>query len=114
MTAPSPPTELPSEPLPGSLRGLFWEYDFDSLSWEQDRDLIFRRVLVDGPWEAVQWLRRRVGDAALRAWIREHRGRGLSRRQLRFWQLVLDLPEEEVDAWLEPRRGDPWERRWAD
>lgn len=112
---PTPPfQETPSAPLPESLRGLFWEYDFDSLSWDEDRDLIFRRVLAEGRWEAVQWLRRRVGDFELRAWIREHQGRGLSRRQLRFWQLVLDLPEGEVDAWLEFRRGDPWERRWAD
>lgn len=112
---PTPPIpETPSAPLPESLRGLFWEYDFESLSWDEDRDLIFRRVLAEGRWEAVQWLRSRVGDSELRAWIREHRGRGLSRRQLRFWQLILDLPEEEVDAWLEARRGDPWERRWAD
>lgn len=102
----------PLEPLPEALRGLFWEYDFDELSWDEDRDLILRRVLSDGPWEMVQWLRRRAGDSAVRDWIRQRRGRGLSRRQLRFWQLVLDLPETEVDAWLAARAPDPWERRW--
>jgi hypothetical protein len=102
-----------SEPLPESLRGLFWEYDFDDLSWEEDRDLIFRRVLAEGPWETVQWLRCRAGDSAMREWIRERRGRALSRKQLRFWQLILGLPEAEVDAWLEAREQDPWERRWA-
>jgi len=102
-----------SEPLPETLRVLFWEYDFEDLSWEEDRDLIFRRVLSEGPWEAVQWLRRRAGDSAVRHWIREHGGRPLSPRQLRFWQLILDLPEAEVDAWVETRRSDPWERRWA-
>lgn len=101
------------EPLPEELRGLFWEYDFDDLSWEEDRDLIFRRVLSDGPWEMVQWLQRRAGDPAVREWIREHRGRPLSREQLRFWQLILDLPDAEVDAWLKAREQDPWERRWA-
>lgn len=100
-----------SEPLPDALRGLFWEYDFEDLSWDEDRDLIFRRVLSDGPWEMVQWLRRRAGDAALREWIRERRGRPLSRRQLRFWQLILELPEAEVNAWLEAREPNPWERR---
>jgi hypothetical protein len=49
----------------------------------------------------------------VRDWIRQHRGRSLSRRQLRFWQLILDLPREEVDAWLEAREPDLWERRWA-
>lgn len=101
------------EPLPEALSGLFWEYDFDDLSWEEDRDLIFRRVLAAGSWDSVQWLRRRAGDAAVRDWLREHRGRSLSRRQLRFWQLILDLPAEEVDRWLEARGPDPWELRWA-
>jgi hypothetical protein len=101
-------------PLPELLRGLFWEYDFEDLSWQEDRDLIFRRVLSSGPWESVQWLRRRAGDDAVRDWIRRHRGRSLSRRQLRFWQLILDLPPEEVDAWLEEREPDVWERRWAE
>jgi hypothetical protein len=49
----------------------------------------------------------------MREWIRERRGRALSRKQLRFWQLILGLPEAEVDAWLEAREQDPWERRWA-
>lgn len=100
-----------SEPLPELLRALFWEYDFDELSWAADRDLVFARVLSEGPWEAVRWLRRQAGDEALREWIRARRGRGLDRRQLRFWQLVLDLPAEEVDGWLAARQPDPWEDR---
>jgi hypothetical protein len=111
---PSPPhRNAAPEPLPEALRGLFWEYDFDELSWEEDRDLIFKRVLSAGPWDTVRWLRRHAGDEALRAWIRHHQGRSLSRRQLRFWQLILDLPPKEVDAWLEDREPDLWERRWA-
>jgi len=100
-----------AEPLPESLRGLFWEYDFDDLSWSEDRDLVFSRVLSAGPWEAVRWLRRRAGDEALREWLRARRGRGLDRRQLRFWQLILELPGDEVDGWLAAREPDPWERR---
>lgn len=99
------------ERLPEALRPLFWEYDFDLLSWQEDRDLVFERVLADGPWEEVRWLWRRVGDEALRQWLRARRGRPLSRRQLRFWQLMLDLPAAEVDGWLAARDPDPWERR---
>lgn len=99
--------------LPEALRGLFWEYDFEDLSWEEDRDLIVGRILSAGSWESVQWLRRRAGDAAVRDWIRRHHGRTLSRRQLRFWQLILELPSEEVDAWLEAREPDLWETQWA-
>lgn len=111
---PAPPhRNAAPEPLPEALRELFWEYDFDELSWEDDRNLIFKRVLSVGPWDTVLWLRRRAGDAVVRNWIREQRGQCLSRRQLRFWQLILDLPREEVDAWLEGREPDLWERRWA-
>ena len=97
--------------LPERLRELFWEYPFDELTWEEDRDLVIGRVLSRGPWETVEWLRREVGDEAVRGWIERARGRGLSRRQLRFWQLVLELPPEEVDAWLEEPEPDLWEHR---
>lgn len=100
-------------PLPDSLRDLFQEYDFDELSWRQDRELIMDRILSRGPWDAVQWLRRQVGDAGIREWIEETRGRSLDRRRLRFWQLILRIPAERVDAWLERRASDPWENRWA-
>ncbi len=98
-------------PLPEPLRELFWDYSFDELSWEEDRDLIIGRVLCEGPWDTVQWLRRELGDGAVREWIERARGRGLSRRQLRFWQLILELPAEEVDAWLAAREPDLWEQR---
>lgn len=106
------PTETRSEHhLPEELRSLFWEHEFDRLSWTEDRDLIFRKVLADGPWPAVQWLRQQGGDDAIRSWIEEHRGRGLDKKQLRFWQLILELPAERVDGWLLERAGNPWERR---
>lgn len=97
--------------LPEHLRELFWEYPFDELSWEEDRDLVIGRVLSRGPWETVQWLRQELGDEVVRGWIERALGRGLSRRQLRFWQLILELPPQEVDAWLEAREPDLWEHR---
>ena len=35
-----------SRPLPKLLRPLFWDYRFDELNWETDRDLIVGRVLA--------------------------------------------------------------------
>lgn len=105
------PESTAARALPEELRGLFWEHDFDRLSLARDRDLIFRKVLADGPWPAVQWLRRQAGSDAIRLWIEERRGRPLSRKQLRFWQLILGLPPAEVDAWLAARENDPWEGR---
>ena len=92
--------------LPDFVRGLFWDYDQEAVSWTNARDLIIRRVLSVGPWRAVTWLRVRLGDAELRRWIEDHEGRPLDPQQLRFWELILDLPPDRVELWLadEPRR----------
>ena len=84
--------------LPEFLREYFWDTDFSRLTWDLQRDFIMRRVLQVGSWVVVCWLRGEVGDEALGAWIEAHEGGGLSPRQLRFWGLVLDLPEDEVTS----------------
>ena len=99
------------EALPKRLRPLFWEYDFTTLSWNADRDLIIARVLTAGDWEAIQWLRGQVGDNALRVWIEEHGGRGLDARRLRFWELILKLPSRKVGQWLRSEERKIWENR---
>lgn len=109
------PSNVPSarqEALPELLHRLFWEYDVEDLKWPRDRELILGKVLRDGGWEAVQWLRREAGDDAIREWILGRGGRGLSPPQLRFWELLLELDTELVDAWLEERDNDPWENRF--
>jgi len=98
---------------PPVIQSLFWEYDATDLDWEADRALIIRRVLTEGSWDAVRWLRDRVGDAALRRWIEVRSGDALSPRQLRFWELVLDLPSDRVDEWVADRRDSVWENRTA-
>jgi hypothetical protein len=73
--------------------------------------MIIGRVLATGPWETVQWLRSAAGDEVIRDWIERHEGRGLSARQLRYWQLVLDIPRHRVDDWLKSERRQVWDRR---
>jgi hypothetical protein len=97
--------------LPPVLRPLFWDCDFSQLDWQTHRDFIVRRVLVEGDWDAVCWLRRELGDAGLREWILQHEGRALSPQQLRFWELILDLPKDEVDRWLQADARAIWEGR---
>ena len=94
--------------LPESLRRLFWDQDFDRLSWPEHRDAITARVLAEGGLDAIGWLRERVD---LREWIVHRCGRGLSGPQLRYWQIVLDLPALEVDAWLADPARAVWEER---
>ena len=108
------PVEQPTESeesFPSRFRSYFWDYSLDKLSWGSDRELIIRRLLSEGSWEAVNWLRKRIGDDSLRQWLIAHSGRGLSSRQLRFWSLILDLPERRVSAWVRTARANPWSQR---
>jgi hypothetical protein len=97
--------------LPVRLHRLWWDQDAARLRWERDRDLIVGRILAAGDWEAIRWLRARWGDAALRAWLAERCGAGLSPRQLRFWELILGLPRRQVTAWLANGSRTAWDRR---
>ncbi len=98
-----------SAPIPKSLRELFWDCRFASLRWDKHRDFIVTRVLAEGTWQQVRWLRSRLNDNELKEWLIGRRGRGLSRQQLRFWQLVLGLPHRQVTGWLACRQGI-WEQ----
>ena len=100
-----------SEALPAPVEKLFWDVEPRFLRWNQHRDQIIGRVLASGPWETVKWLRAKAGDEVVRTWIEEHEGRGLSPRQLRFWQLVLDLPAGRIDQWLRSEARQVWDRR---
>ena len=100
-----------STPLPEILRPLFWDVDFSALNWETDRDLIVRRILQSGHWLAIRWLRGVWGDQALYAWLEAHAGAHLSPRKLRYWELVLNLPAQEVDHWITQAKNSLWERR---
>ena len=102
---------LAADRLPEMLRPLFWDTNFERVSWQEHRDYVVRRVLSAGTWDAVCWLRGRLRDSELRQWIESHEGRGLSSRQLRFWEVVLDLPSAKVDAWLACEGRRLWEGR---
>jgi hypothetical protein len=97
--------------LPALLRPLFWDYNFKALTWDDDCELIIACVLASGTWEAIIWLRARLGDQALREWIERYRGSGLSPRQLRFWELMLNLPHRQVNAWLRAEGRKIWDQR---
>ncbi len=97
--------------LPHKLRPLFWDHEFNVLTWDEDRELIISRILTSGDWDAVSRLRSRLGDSSLKEWIERHQGKGLSAQQLRFWELVLGLPHSQVNTWLSAEKRKVWERR---
>lgn len=81
------------------------------MTWERDRDLVIGKILTVGTWSDIRWLRGALAAPALRRWILRARGRGLSPQQMRYWQLVLDLPDDEVEAWLSDPARRIWHRR---
>ena len=103
--------DAPAARLPKNLAPFFWDTLFEKLSWEADREFIIRRLLADGSWEAITWMRRQIGDAALRKWLIAHRGRGLNPRQMRFWSLALALPKRQVKSWALASPAEPWSHR---
>jgi hypothetical protein len=58
-------------------------------------------------------LRRTAGDAALRSRIVDTHNRKLSERQLRLWQVLLDIPQDSVSTWLAQPGGAASYRRTA-
>jgi plasmid stability protein len=107
----APRRTAPDEPLPDMLRALFWDYPFGDLRWPAHRDFVIARVLQSGRTDAIAWLRRVVPDVELADWISKRDGRGLDARQLRFWQIALNLPAADVDRWVRLTREGAWERR---
>jgi len=97
--------------LPSILEPFFWDYSFAELSWKHDRELIIRRVLANGSWETVCWLRNTLGNDKLRKWLIARKGKGLSSRQIRYWALVLKIPKSEADVWVKSAKENPWGRR---
>ncbi len=97
--------------LPSPVRKLFWDTDVRSLQWDRHREAIIGRVLASGTWADVTWLRKTVGDSDLRDWILRHEGRGLTPQQLRFWEVLLDLPRRDVNRWLRSPSRQIWDQR---
>lgn len=97
--------------IPESVRSLFWDTDAAGLSLDTDRDAILGRVLEAGGLDETRWLRRTIGDASIRAHLHQRSGRGMAPARLRYWQVMLDLPAEDVDRWVEAARSGVWGRR---
>ena len=51
-----PETLQPSKPVPDTLKGHLWSYDFDALDVVQDAWRIITNVLIYGDIPALKWL----------------------------------------------------------
>lgn len=95
--------------LPTFLAPLFWDTDPGGVDPETHRDFVIGRILSVGTLDSIRWARSRYGDDGIREWIVRHQGRQLSGPQLRFWQTVIGLPAEQVNAWLATPERRIWE-----
>jgi hypothetical protein len=84
---------------------------FEDLSLDLHHDFIAARILERGSLQDIKWLRGHWGDIALRDYILNRRGKGLNPRQMRYWQLILDLPADQVDQWIAQFHNSVWGRR---
>ena len=99
--------------LPDNLKSLFWDCDFSSLDLRAHRNFVIRRILDRGNWQEITWLRKTLGDEAIKQWLLTKSGGGLDPRKLRFWEIILDLPETEVNEWVRKARASTWHGRAA-
>jgi hypothetical protein len=98
-------------PVPECVAELFWDAPSRPLDIACHESLLVRRVVNVGTWSACQWLRATLGDKTIEKWLRQSRGRGVDRRALRLWQVLLDLPESLVANWLSAPERRVWDRR---
>jgi hypothetical protein len=89
----------------------FWDQELSSLNWEQHQDFIIKRILQYGDLASLRWLRSHLGDEKLRNWIMARKGGGLSPRQIRYWEIILDIKPALADQWVKAANQSIWENR---
>ena len=97
--------------IPSNVLRLMWEYDQDSLIQGSELpDAIIERVMARGGWAEMQWLLRTVDRERLRTFLTECGSRVLPARELSFWSLACEIPEEIATNWRQGARRR--EREW--
>ena len=97
--------------VPECVAELFWDASSRPLEIACYESLLVRRVINESAWSACHWLRATLGDRTIEKRLRQSRGRGVARRGLHLWQVLLDLPESLVGSWLSAPERRVWDRR---
>jgi len=82
--------------IPRTLAQFFQEYTFDDLDAERHAELVIERTLAYGNRDELRWLFARYGRAQVADWVQRMGTRRLPRRQLPFWQLVLEIADSQM------------------
>lgn len=97
--------------IPEGMRPLFWDSDPGGVDLGLHRDYVIARVLAHGTVASIRWLRGAVGDDAIRASLERTRGRALGPGDLRFCEVLFDLPHDRVTSWLGGEAREVWDGR---
>lgn len=75
--------------IPPATKRLFSAYSTASLVAEVHRPFLIGRLLEEGDSSDLRWLNASLPESELGDWLETRGDRGLSRRGLAFWSLVL-------------------------
>ncbi|MFC1582375.1 DUF6922 domain-containing protein [Planctomycetota bacterium] len=97
------------KPLPLFLKQYFWDVEFEKIDTERSAVFIMKRIMEYGDEKAVTWMNTHFTKKAMCGVLRRYRG--LSKKSVYFWSLILDVPEEEIACLNRPFREMP-ETAW--
>ena len=90
-TTKAPDSTLPPPP---SVAQFFCEISWEDRIADEYPFYVVERLIENGNMEAVRWVRKRYGEDFIREVV--CRSRKISRKTARYWQQVLEIPEEKV------------------
>ena len=96
-----------SDSIPNSLASFFQEYDLDSLSIQQDTNLIVQRTLEYGDWDEIRWLFQVYGAARIRTFLRRLGERCLRPPTFNYWRKLMRIRKWEHSPFETPK-GELW------
>lgn len=99
--------------IPEFLHRFFWEYDPEEIDIHKHSDLIINRIMERGTWKAMFWLRSTYSQKMLSDFLYRRGSKILPFRELNYWALICDVPEETRQSWIRSRRQnqDVWQAR---
>jgi len=93
--------------IPKEWHEYFWEVSPEEVDLEKNDYYVMGRVLENGNLEAVRKLRRYYGDSRLKQFLLSTGSRVLSKMTMRYWQVILNLSDEECEQISSVRSKNP-------
>ena len=102
-----------NETIPHPLDPLFWEYDPGEISIFKHADLIMSRIMERGTWASMVWLQKTFSRNRIAGFLEKKGSRILPPRELNYWALWCEVPNEKRRVWLIKGKNsrDVWRNR---